>query len=231
MAQGRAASEDAVPESGTAAFHMTRCLGRISAFFVLISIAACSGVQNSAGTGTSIELPGRWDPIASADADLTLAKTLPVDAASFHRRTDVPQQIEDYYSYDGSEGVRGHIVTMRVPGGVLSEDIMLEMRQARLFDALIKGRPEATQYQLKIGTISYFRRDHPHTVGHYATAPSGNSQQQCFFARIGKLLVEDNKDSSYPGAIDTLVNAVLCGNRVDEGSLVAALSTMDVARR
>ncbi len=231
MAQGCMAGKGADAEPGAAASHMARCVGRISAIFLLISIAACSGVRDGAGTRTSIELPGRWDPITSADADLTLAKTLPIDAASFHRRTDIPQQIEDYYSYDGSEGIRGYVVTMRIPDGALSEDIMLEMRQARLFDALIRDQPEATQYQLQIGTISFFRRDHPHTVGHYATAPSGNGQQQCFFARIGKLLVEDNKDGSYPGAIDTLVKAVLCGRRVDEGSLVAALNTMDVAQR
>ena len=192
------------------------------------SLVACASPHDSGGAESLP--PGEWQEIPAAQADLNLAQSLPVKADAIYRRVDATQQVEDYYGFYGGAGIEGYVVTTRVPHGSLAEKTMLEMRQIRLLYYLVRDHPVTSQRQLEIGLFHGLKKDSPHTVGDYGTAESRNGQGQCFFGRLGKLLEQENKNGSYPGAIDTAVFAVLCGDDVNEDRLVVALEEAALAK-
>lgn len=160
-----------------------------------------------------------------------MPKEIPLAFASLHRRSDTKFIVQDFYFLNGREGVEGYLLSIRNPGGSLPEDTMLEMRQARLFHAYARKQPETRQRGLEIGIVHGFPKDDPHTVGHYTVASHADGKESCFFARIGLLLSDGDRSELPPGAIDTLVQAMLCGDQVNERPLVAALQKTAIAER
>ena len=195
-----------------------------------ISLAGCA-TQQSGQKPSKFVLSNDWVAISVSESDLTLPEELHLPANSLHRRSGKASEIEDLYLFEGGAGVEGYILTSRVSDSSFPDEIMLEMRQARLFHSYARQQPETAQYEWQFETISFFPRTHPHSVGHYATVPSKNGQVQCFFARLGTLLDRESINSLPPGAIDTVVKAALCGKRIDEAELVAALQHIDIAPR
>ncbi len=205
-------------------------LSATAALVAAVVIAACTaqpdGVQPKA-----VVLSEEWSAIPVSQADLALPKDLPIAVSSLHRRRAPETGIEDLYFFDDTQGVEGYILTSRIPDGSFPEETMLEMRQARLFHYYVRQQPETFQHQLEISKVSFFRKSHLHFVGHYTAAPSGNGQEQCFFARLGTLLDEDKIGRLPPAAIDTVVKGALCGTRIDEKGLVAALQNISLPTR
>jgi hypothetical protein len=201
---------------------------RMLGLFAAVSLSACASSRSGGGAE---DLPAReWQEIPVAQADLNLPEQLPLAISSMHRRSDTKFIVEDFYRFDGSEGIEGYILTVRNPGASLPEGTMLEMRQARLFHAYARQQPETRQHSLKIGIVHGIPKIDSHNVGHYTTAPYSNGKGSCFFARIGFLLSDADRSALPPGAIDTLVQVMLCGDRVDEQQLVAALQKTAIAR-
>jgi hypothetical protein len=193
-----------------------------------ISISACASSSDS--NGPEAHFYGEWEEIPVSKADLNLKEAMPLVVGSLHRRSDTNFLVENFYLFTDNNGVEGYIRTIRNPGGSLPEKAMLEMRQARLFHAYARQQPEARQHSLDIGIIRGFPKRDAHTVGHYTTAPYPDATGSCFFAQIGFLLSDGDRSELPPGAIDTLVQATLCGDRVDEQQLVAALQKTAIAR-
>lgn len=192
------------------------------------SLAACAAPH---GKGGAESLPfGEWQEIDIAQEDLTLTAELPLTIASLYRRSDTKFAVQDYYRLDGRDGVEGYILTLRNPGASLPDSMMLEMRQARLFHAYARRQPETRAHGLDINLVHYFPKRNAHTVGHYTTAPYPDRKGSCFFARIGFLLSGSDPGELPPGAIDTYIQAMLCGDPIDEAQLVAALEKTQISR-
>ena len=190
---------------------------------ILLTAAACAAPEEDGER--FIDMPDSWKTIDLAEADLTLPLDLPFQIRRLGKRVGEGQVFENLYAFNG---VKGYLLTSRVFFGHYSENTMLKLRRAQTFHSFAEDLPEVRRRKLKIGTVQGFSNGDPNTVGHYTLAAAGPLQERCFIARVGYRLVEYSAIERQPGAIDTIVIALLCGDRVEPDALVALLRDVAV---
>jgi len=175
----------------------------------LLLVAACAAEPQNDGSGSTIAMPQRWDAIDLGDADLNLPLVAPLEVASLGKRIGEGQVFDNLYTF---HGVKGFVLTSRVALGSFSErysKTLRDMADFRAFAGELSLPPGGTVTLLDARA---FLNGQPLTRGFVAEAAVPPYQDNCFVARVGYLSFDYASVKRDPDAIDTVVEAFLCGD-------------------
>lgn len=191
----------------------------------LLWLAACAAPGNGETDEHFVELPDKWDRIDLAEADLTLPLTSPLEISALQKRVGEHQVYENLYTF---RGVKGYVLTSRVFFGHYSAKVSARLADSDDFAQFAAENPTLQRRDLELATPRSFKHPDQRSRGFYGKALAENRHEDCFVARIGYLLVDYNSVKRQPGAVDTLVVAVLCSDDLDEAALLTLLGDVAV---
>jgi hypothetical protein len=176
----------------------------------LLLLGACaSEPPPDDGSGRTVQMPQQWDAIDLADADLTLPLVAPLEIATLGKRIGEGQVFENLYTF---HGVKGYVLTSRVAfGGYTTRysGLLRSPEAFRDFTAELKLPPGGA---VTVGEARAFLNGEPATRGFVAEAAVPPYHDRCFVARVGYLMVDYASVTREPDAVDTVVEAFLCGD-------------------
>jgi len=188
----------------------------------LFGLSACATEPVDDGSGNFVDMPLDWDEIDLAEADLTLPLLVPLEIASLGRRVGEGQVFENLYTF---HGVKGYVLTSRVAFGSWSEHYT--ERLASLTDF----KDYAAELSLPPGGQVEVRWPKPFLNGKFAEGQSLSRGfvsreasappyfDRCFVARTAYRMVDYASVKRAPGAVDTVVEVLLCGDLPEQDLL------------
>lgn len=201
--------------------------GVLTGAALLLLLSACATPEVDDGSGRSIDLPEKWDPIDIGEADLDLPLRSPFEITELRERVGAYQIFQNLYSF---QDFSGYLVTSRVFVGQFSENASAEIDDLKDFLSFAEEQPIIRRRKLTLAPVKPFKHPDQHAVGYYTKATSELRHEDCLVLRIGTLLVEDSAAAREPEDIDTIVAGTLCSDRLDEAALLALLSRLEVVR-
>jgi hypothetical protein len=187
---------------------------RITALFGLTILAAC--VTTPSGGGRYVDKPEEWERVDLAEADLNLPLVAPLEIASLERRVDSGSEREEIYTFRGMEG---YVKTTRKIFGIYPEAYARSLRA---------GHPRSTSYiaGLSLPSAEGINAPFPRAFlngkshagknlsrGFTAEGAALPHYTHCFVSRVAYLFVKLEAAERSDDAVDTVVEALLCGNR------------------
>jgi len=188
----------------------------------LLLLAACAAAPEEDRRGGTITMPQEWDSIDLADADLTLPLVTPLEIASLGRRVGEGQVFENLYTF---HGVKGYVLTSRVAFGSWSE------RYREQLGSLADFKDYTAELSLPPGGQIEVRWPKPFLNGKFAEGQSLSRGfvsreasappyfDRCFVARTAYRMVDYASVKRAPGAVDTVVEVLLCGDLPEQDLL------------
>jgi hypothetical protein len=192
----------------------------------LLALAACATEPVDDGAGKFVDMPVDWDEIDLAEADLNLPLVVPLEIASLGRRVGEGQVFENLYTF---HGVKGYVLTSRVAFGSWSE------RYTEQLGSLTDFKDYTKELSLPPGGQIDVRWAKPFLNGKFAEGQSLSRGfvsreasappyfDRCFVARTAYQLVDYASIERAPGAVDTVVEVLLCGALPEQNLLEAML--------
>ena len=202
-----------------------RVAAKALAMASLLWLAACAAPGNGETDEHFVDLPDKWDRIDLAEADLTLPLTSPLEISALQKRVGEHQVYENLYTF---HGITGYVLTSRVFFGHYSAKVSERLADSADFAQFAEDNPTLQRRDLELAKPRSFKHPQQRSRGFYSKALAENRHEDCFVARIGYLLVDYNSVKRQPGAVDTLVVAVLCSDDLDEAALLTLLGEIAV---
>lgn len=189
---------------------------------LLVALTACATDEPvDDGSGRTVEMPLEWDDIDIAEADLTLPLTTPLEIGSLGKRVGEGQVFENLYRF---HRLKGHVRTSRVVFGSYTERFSKTLRSLDDFKAYAAELRLPPGGEVTVLEARPFLDGKPSTRGYVASATIAPYHDRCFIARIGYVMVEYASIQRDPDSIDTVVQALLCGNLPAEAALLEMLT-------
>ena len=187
---------------------------------ILLGLTACASEPVDDGTGRTVDMPIEWDSIDLAEADLTLPLATPVEISTLGKRVGEGQVFENLYTF---HGLKGYVLTSRIAFGSYTERFSKSLRSLGDFKAYAAELSLPPGGEMTVLEARPFLNGKPLTRGYVATATAAPYHDRCFVARIGYLMVDYASVERAPDSIDTIVEALLCGNLPKEAALLEML--------
>jgi hypothetical protein len=193
---------------------------KVAALAALLALTACATEPVDDGAGRTIDMPLEWDEIDLAEADLTLPLVAPLDIATLGRRIGEGQAFENLYTF---HGLKGYVLTSRIAFGSYTERFSKTLRSLSNFKAHVAELSLPPGGEIEVLEAQPFLNGKPLTRGYVAKATAAPYHNRCFVARIGYVMVEYASVERDPDSVDTVIEALLCGNLPKETVLLDML--------
>lgn len=191
---------------------------------VLLALAACATEELvDDGSGRTVEMPLEWDDIDIAEADLTLPLTTPLEISTLGKRIGEGQVFENLYTF---HRLKGYVRTSRVVFGSYTERFSKTLRSLGDFKDYAAELTLPPGGEVTVLEARAFPHGKPSTRGYIARATIPPYHDRCFIARIGYVMVEYASVERDPDSVDTIVEALLCGNLPRETALLEMLTNV-----
>ena len=165
-------------------------------------------------------MPLVWDEIDLAEADLTLPLATPVEIATLGKRIGEGQIFENLYTF---HGLKGYVLTSRVAFGSYTERFSKTLRSLSDFKAYAEELTLPPGGEITVLQARPFLNGEALTRGYVAKATAPPYHDRCFIARIGYVMVDYASVEREADSVDTVVEALLCGNLPRETALLEML--------
>jgi len=194
----------------------------VLAVALLAFLAACTTEEPvDDGAGRVIAMPLEWDDIDLAEADLTLPLVTPLEIATLGKRVGEGQAFENLYTF---HGLKGYVLTSRIVFGSYTERFSKTLRSPSDFKDYAAELTLPPGGEVTVLEARTFPDGKPSTRGYIARATIPPYHDRCFIARIGYVMVEYASVERDPDSVDTIIEALLCGNLPRETVLLEMLT-------
>lgn len=205
---------------------------KAAALAALLALTACATEPVNDDSGRFVEMPGKWETIELAEADLTLPLVAPLEIASLRRRVDESHTVEDVYAF---QGIEGYVKTTRTASGIYPEAYANQLRA---------GKPRSNDFIAglslpsadKVIAFPYAFLNGKSRDGRFlsrgftADGSAPPYHDDCFVARTAYLMVDLTAIERTEDAVDTVVEVLLCGKLPKHTALVQMLMQVEVVR-